>query len=52
MDVSVDMHNYTLSAVTDPGFGNTLDALCSTHLPDTPTKPASKKGKMEILEDV
>ncbi|KAI2647386.1 Glutamate--cysteine ligase [Labeo rohita] len=33
-------------------FGNTLDALCSTHLPDTPTKPASKKGKMETLENV
>ncbi|KAI2644662.1 Manganese-binding lipoprotein MntA [Labeo rohita] len=52
MDVSVDMHDYTLSAVTDPGFGNTLDALCSTHLPDTPTKPASKKGKMGTLKDV
>ncbi|KAL0148394.1 hypothetical protein M9458_056294 [Cirrhinus mrigala] len=46
------MHDYALSAVTDPGFGNTLDALCSTHLPETPTKPASKKGKMETLEDV
>ncbi|KAI2646805.1 Exocyst complex component SEC8 [Labeo rohita] len=25
MDVSVDMHDYTLTAVTDPGFGKTLD---------------------------
>ncbi len=32
--------------------GNTLDTLCSTHHPNTPTKPASKKGKMETLEDV
>ncbi|KAI2645811.1 Glutamate--cysteine ligase [Labeo rohita] len=52
MDVSVDMHDYALSAVTDPGFGNTPDVLCSTHLPDTPTKPVSKKGKMETFEDV
>lgn len=52
MDVSVDMHDYAHSAVTDPGPGHTLDTLCLTHLPDMPTKPASKKGKMETLEDV
>lgn len=52
MDICADMHNYVLSAATDPGFGNTLDALCSAHLPNTPTKPAFKKGKMETLEDV
>ncbi|KAL1251810.1 hypothetical protein QQF64_019606 [Cirrhinus molitorella] len=52
MNVSVDMQDYALSDVTDPGFGNTLDALCSTHLPDSPTKPVSEKGKMETLEDV
>lgn len=52
MDVSVEMHDYALSTVTDPSLGHTLDTLCLTHLPDTPTKPVSKKGKIESLEDV
>lgn len=46
------MHDYALSAVTDPNPGHTLETLFLSHLPDTPTKPASKKGKMENLEDV
>ncbi|KAL1251829.1 hypothetical protein QQF64_019625 [Cirrhinus molitorella] len=46
MDVSVDMQDYTLSDVTDPGFGNTL-MLFAHHLPRLTTKPVSEKGKMK-----
>lgn len=51
MDVSVEMHDYAASGNSHADSENIVDVF-SISLPETPTKPLSKKGKMETMEDV